>query len=82
MAERRSLPGNDSSHHFRVGNLYIPIGDKLAIRLIDLYERGRLSDWHYLGFDAARAVDHRVFTDGGPEDYSENLIGVMFEVRL
>ena len=62
--------------------LYIPINDQLAIRLIDLYERGRLSDWHYLGFDAARAYDHRVFTDGGPEDYSENLIGVMFEVRL
>ena len=62
--------------------LYIPINDQFAIRLIDLYERGRLSDWHYLGFDAARAYDHRVFTDGGPEDYSENLIGVMFEVRL
>ena len=63
-------------------NLYVPLGDKLAIRLFDLYERGRLSDWHYLGLDAARAVDHRVFTDGGPEDYSENLVGVMFEVRL
>lgn len=63
-------------------NLYIPISDRFAVRVFDLYERGRLFDWHYLGFDTARAYDHRVFTDGGPEDYSANLIGVMFEVRL
>ena len=63
-------------------NLQIPITPRFTVRVFDLYERGRLADWHYLGFDARRVYDHRVYTDGGPEDYSENLVGVMFEVKL
>ena len=63
-------------------NLQIPITPRFTVRAFDLDERGRLADWHYLGFDARRVYDHRVYTDGGPEDYSENLVGVMFEVKL
>lgn len=63
-------------------NLWIPINDRFTIRLFDLYERGRLFDWHYRNFESTRVYDHRVYTDGGPEDYSDNLIGVMFEAKL
>lgn len=63
-------------------SLYVPVTDRFALRLFDRYERGRLADWHYLGFDATRVYDHRVYVDGGPEDYSENLIGLMVEISL
>lgn len=62
--------------------VYVPVNERISVRLFDLYERGRLSDWHYLGLDASRVYDHRVFTDGGPQDYSDNLIGLMVEIRL
>jgi hypothetical protein len=52
------------------------------MRLFDTYEKGRVSDWHYLGFDALRVIGNRVYTDGGPESYSVNLIGVLLTVQL
>ena len=60
----------------------IPLGDRVALRLFDYYERGRISDWHYLGFDAGRVIDHRVYTDGGPQGYNANLVGLLLDVRL
>ncbi|MCE7901740.1 MAG: hypothetical protein DYH20_03565 [Gammaproteobacteria bacterium PRO9] len=66
---------------FSVG-LLVPINDRLSLRVIDLYEHGSLADWHYQGFGDQHSYDHRVYTDGGPEDYSDNLIAVMLQVRL
>jgi hypothetical protein len=63
-------------------SLHIPINDQISLRVFDLYERGRLSDWHYQGFDASRVYDHRVYVDGGPEHYSDNLVGLMIQIRL
>ena len=60
----------------------IPLHERVALRVFDLYERGRISDWHYLGFDATRAFDHRVYTDGGPQSYDANLVGLLLDVRL
>jgi len=68
-------------HSLNVGIRY-PLGKHLNVRLFDYYERGTLRDWHYLGFDQTRTFDHRVYTDGGPEDYSDNVVGLLFEVRL
>ncbi len=62
--------------------LSFPLGARTRMRVFDTYERGRLSDWHYLGFDEARVFDHRVYTDGGPGDYRVNLIGMSLEVSL
>ena len=59
-----------------------PLAHNVSVRLFDYYERGTLRDWHYLGVDQQRVYDHRVYTDGGPEDYSDNLVGLSFEVRL
>ncbi len=82
-----ALPGSDypdMSHEVLSlsAQVHIPIDDRFSVRVFDLYERGRLFDWHYRNFDVSRTYDHRVYTDGGPEDYSDNLIGVMFEVEL
>ena len=27
-------------------------------------------------------IDHRIYTDGGPQSYSANLIGLLVNVRL
>ncbi len=63
-------------------SLSIPINQRVGLRLFNTYERARLSDWHYLGFDQTRVYDHRVYTDGGPMDYGVNMFGAMVEVRL
>lgn len=62
--------------------IHLPITPRFGIRLFDTYQRGRLSDWHYAGFDVQRVYDQRVYIDGGPRDYSVNMFGVLFEVKL
>ncbi|MFI4969085.1 MAG: MtrB/PioB family outer membrane beta-barrel protein [Lysobacterales bacterium] len=60
----------------------IPIVERISLRLFDYYEHGRISDWHYAGFDTSRVFDHRVYTDGGPQSYSANLLGLLVDIRL
>lgn len=63
-------------------SLSLPINERIGVKLFNTYERANLSDWHYLGFDQTRVYDHRVYTDGGPMDYSVNMFGALLEVRL
>lgn len=60
----------------------VPMGPRVSLRLFDRYERGDISDWHYQGFDATRVIDHRVYTDGGPESFDANLVGLLLDIRL
>jgi hypothetical protein len=60
----------------------IPIVERISLRLFDSFERGVISDWHYAGFDTSLVYDHRVYTDGGPQSYSANLIGLLVNIRL
>jgi hypothetical protein len=62
--------------------LTIPIARRVSLRLFDYYERGHIDDWHYLGFAAGQVIDHRVYTDGGPQSYSANLVGLFFNIEL
>lgn len=62
--------------------LSLPLSRRVALRVFEQYERGRVDDWHYLGLDAARVIDHRVYSDGGPSGYSTNLIGLLLDFRL
>jgi hypothetical protein len=62
--------------------LTMPIRERVSLRVFDYYERGRISDWHYLGLDQGRVIDHRVYTDGGPENYNANLFGVLLTIKL
>jgi hypothetical protein len=59
-----------------------PLLESVSLRLFDIYERGRVDDWHYLGFDAGLVQDHRVYTDAGPRNWSANLVGLLVEIRL
>lgn len=63
-------------------SLSLPVNERIAVKLFNTYERANLSDWHYLGFDQSQVYDHRVYTDGGPMDYSVNMFGALLEVRL
>jgi hypothetical protein len=60
----------------------IPLMDRASLRIYDYYERGAIGDWHYLGFDQGLVYDHRVYSDGGPQSYSANLIGLLLNIRL
>ena len=62
--------------------LTIPLHRRVTLRLFDRYQRGRLFDWHYLGFEDGQVMDHRVYTDGGPADYSVNMVGALLEMQL
>jgi hypothetical protein len=62
--------------------LTFPIHRSLNVRLFDTYQRGSVFDWHYYGFEDGQVIDHRVYTDGGPESYSVNMVGVLLEMQL
>jgi hypothetical protein len=62
--------------------LTIPIARRVRLRVFDYYERGHIDDWHYLGFGGGQVIDHRVYTDGGPQSYSANLVGLFFNIDL
>lgn len=78
--------GEFPSMGYRVNSLtasvHVPINPRTALRVFDSYERGRVADWHYLGFEDGQVFDHRVYADGGPRSYSANLVGVMLEIVL
>ncbi len=84
------LTGGDSGEfpamRYRVDSLSLgasfALSPRVSLRAFDLFERGRISDWHYLGLDAARVIDHRVYSDGGPSGYTTNLIGVLLDLQL
>lgn len=63
-------------------SLSFPLAPRVGVRLFDTYEKAVLSDWHYLGFENGQVIDHRVYTDGGPESYRVNLVGVLLEIQL
>lgn len=61
--------------------------ERVAVRVFDTYEIGNIADWHYAGFNQGLVVgtapyNNTLYTDGGPQSYSENLIGVMLNVKL
>lgn len=71
---------------YRVDSLTVgvnlPLGERYSLRLFDYFERGRVQDWHYLGLEQGRVLDHRVYSDGGPQSYRANLVGLLLDVKL
>lgn len=62
--------------------LNFPVGERVNLRLFDTWQKGNLFDWHYSGFDNGQVIGNIVYTDGGPESYSVNMIGLMMEMKL
>lgn len=81
-------PGSDRfpAMIYRVQSFMIgatmPLTKRVSLRVFDYFEFGSINDWHYLGFDTNRVYDHRVYTDGGPQNYKANVFGVLFNVQL
>ncbi|MBS0439302.1 MAG: MtrB/PioB family outer membrane beta-barrel protein [Proteobacteria bacterium] len=81
-------PGNGAfpSMVYRVNSITagvtVPVNERVALRLFDYYERGRINDWHYAGFGQGLVAGNRVYTDAGPQGYNANLIGLFVNVKL
>jgi hypothetical protein len=58
------------------------LNKRVSVRVFDTYEIGRIADWHYDGLNQGLVVGNNLYTDGGPQSYSENLIGATVSVRL
>jgi len=78
--------GRFPTMRYRVDSLTVgmsvPLSTRFTLRVFDLFERGRVDDWHYLGIDDNRVIDHRVYSDAGPSGYTTNLIGLLLDIRL
>ena len=60
----------------------VQVTERVSLRVFDNYEIGSIFDWHYAGFNQGLVSGNTLYTDGGPQSYSENLIGVMVNVKL
>jgi hypothetical protein len=60
----------------------LELNDRVRVRVFDNYEIGRIADWHYDGFNQGLVVGNTLYTDAGPQSYTQNLIGVMVSVKL
>jgi len=74
-------------NHYHINTLQlgfdIAFSRTLGMRVFDIFETGSFADWHYLGLQDNRVIDHKIYTDLGPQPhYSANLIGVMLNVKL
>jgi hypothetical protein len=74
-------------NHYHINTLQlgfdIAFSRMFGLRVFDIFETGSFADWHYLGLQDNRVIDHRIYTDLGPQPhYSANLVGVMLNVKL
>jgi hypothetical protein len=60
----------------------IQLSERASLRIYDQYERGSIADWQYDGFSQGLVVGNTLYTDGGPQSYSENLVGVLVNIKL
>jgi hypothetical protein len=66
-------------------SLLIPIDKKLAIRLFDRYETGKIRDWHYDSVitGAVLNIDSgTLLLDAGPQNYHNNIFGILIQYKL
>jgi hypothetical protein len=56
--------------------------ERVSLRVFDTYEVGDIADWQYAGFTQGLVTGNTLYTDGGPQSYSENLVGVLVNVKL
>ena len=56
--------------------------DRVSLRVFDTYEIGNIADWHYAGFNQGLVIGNTLYTDEGPQTYSQNLVGLLVNVKL
>jgi hypothetical protein len=74
-------------NHYQVSTLQLGFDfaftRRVGMRVFDIFETGSFNDWHYLGLQDNLVIDHKIYTDLGPQRrYSANLIGVLLNVKL
>jgi hypothetical protein len=78
--------GNFPAMTYRVNSVTagatIQLSERASLRIYDKYERGSIADWQYNGFSQGLTVGNTLYTDGGPQSYSENLVGILVNVKL
>jgi hypothetical protein len=60
----------------------VQLTERVSVRVFDNYEIGRIADWHYAGFNQGLVIGNTLYSDGGPQSYSQNLFGVLVNVKL
>jgi hypothetical protein len=60
----------------------VQLSERASLRLFDKYEKGSIADWQYNGFSQGLVLGNTLYTDGGPQSYSENLVGILVNVKL
>jgi len=82
----QTMGGGFSPMTYRVNSVtasvIVPFTSRVSMRLFDYYERGHIDDWHYAGFNQSFVSHHELYSDGGPQSYSENLVGVFISMKL
>ncbi len=74
-------------NHYRLNTvdlgLSVPFNNRVGMRLFGRYWSGSFRDWHYLGLDQSLVVDHRIYTDRGPQrDFDAGMLGVMLNIKF
>jgi hypothetical protein len=82
----RTMGSGFSPMTYRVNSVtasvIVPLTPRASLRVFDYYERGDINDWHYAGFNQSLVYGHELYTDGGPQSYSQNLIGFFISMKL
>lgn len=60
----------------------VQLTEQVSLRLFDTYETGNITDWHYAGFNQGLVIGNTLYTDGGPQSYSQNLFGVLMNIKF
>jgi hypothetical protein len=66
-------------------NVLFPINKKLSMRMFDRYETGKVQDWHYDGVITGAVANYdsgTLLLDSGPQNYHNNVVGVLFQFKL
>ncbi|HET9820089.1 MAG TPA: MtrB/PioB family outer membrane beta-barrel protein [Rhodanobacteraceae bacterium] len=74
-------------NHYHINTVQLGLDVALSrtfgIRVFDIFTTGSFADWHYAGLQDNRVIDHRIYTDLGPQrHYRANLVGLMLNVKL
>jgi hypothetical protein len=63
-------------------NVTVPLSERVSLRLFDYWEHGQIYDWHYQGFNNSLVYGSNLYTDGGPQGYNTNVVGLFVNVKL
>ncbi|HEX5130355.1 MAG TPA: MtrB/PioB family outer membrane beta-barrel protein [Usitatibacter sp.] len=62
---------------------WMPVNDRVSLRLLVRHESGKVRDWHYDGIaDNPMPTNNAVYLDSGPQDYRTTAVGLLFHIRF